>query len=189
MGNSSGDFDLGLAFAALPGATAVFAADAPRFTVVAASDALSPSPTAGATPSSPPSRRGVPEREPADPGGRRLSDLRGSLEAAVRTGALQHMPRQRYDLERPDGAWEERYWDAVNTPYPGRTRRQVCAAPERRTSPPRCSARRHTPGRSTARAPSSARIADAYIVLDRDFRFVDVKPGVRALDAKTRESC
>jgi PAS domain S-box-containing protein len=29
------------------------------------------------------------------------------------------MARQRYDLERPDGAWEERYWDAVNTPVHG----------------------------------------------------------------------
>jgi PAS domain S-box-containing protein len=188
MGNSSGDFDLGLAFAALPGATAVFAADAPRFTVVAASDALlAVSHRRRDAVVGRPLAEAFPNASPADPEAGGLSDLRGSLEAAVRTGALQHMPRQRYDLERPDGAWEERYWDAVNTPIPGSDGavRYVLHQTEDVTA-------RVLGEEALARAEHGARallarIADAYIVLDRDFRFVDVNPAAERSMRKTRE--
>ena len=112
--------DLDLVFAALPGATVVFAADAPHFTVIAAIDTLlagSNRPREAVV--GRPLAEAFPNASPADPEARGLTRVRGALEAAVRTGVPQPMPRQRYDLQRPDGQWEERYWDAVNTPVHG----------------------------------------------------------------------
>lgn len=110
--------DLGAVFAALPGGAAVFAPDAPRFTLLAASDALLA--LVGQT------REAMVGLSLAQafPGGDAdqsgPSRLRASLEETLRTGAPQTMERQRYDIQRPaDGVWEERYWDARNIPVFG----------------------------------------------------------------------
>ena len=98
--------DFAAAFAALPGATAVFAADPPRFTVLAASDALlavSHRPREAVV--GWPLTDAFPNASPEDTQASGLMDLRASLAAAVRTGAQQHLDRQRYDLPRPDGTW------------------------------------------------------------------------------------
>ena len=104
-------------FAALPGAVAVFAVDSPRFTVIAASDALlavSDRPREAVV--GQPLAVAFPNASPDDPQASGLTAVSASLAAAVRTGAAQHIKRQRYDLQSPDGTWETRYWDAVNIP-------------------------------------------------------------------------
>lgn len=117
---SADPLDLAAAFVALPTATAIFAADAPHFTVLAASDALLATtrrPRAAVV--GRPLAEAWPNATPEDPGASGLAALRASLDAALRTGAPQAMARQRYDVQRPDGAWEARYWDAVNIPVRG----------------------------------------------------------------------
>jgi PAS domain S-box-containing protein len=53
-----------------------------------------------------------PDENSADGAGK----LRASLQRVMATLAPDKLPRQRYDVERPGGGFEERYWDAVNTP-------------------------------------------------------------------------
>lgn len=47
------------------------------------------------------------------------NNLRTSLERVLRTGQPDTMAPQRYDLRRPDGTFEERYWTPVNSPIFG----------------------------------------------------------------------
>jgi PAS domain S-box-containing protein len=169
------DFTVAALIAALPSPTAVFAADAPHFTVLAASDALL------ATSNRPreavvgrPLAQAFPNASPEDPAATGLADLRGSLEAAVRTGAPQRMPRQRYDLERADGVWEERYWDAMNTPVPGPDGavRYVLHQTEDVTTRVRSE---QAALRSELRAARILeQVSDAHCTLDREFRIVSV---------------
>ncbi len=42
--------------------------------------------------------------------------LRASLQRVMTTQEADQLPRQRYDVERPGGGFEEHYWDAWNTP-------------------------------------------------------------------------
>jgi PAS domain S-box-containing protein len=44
------------------------------------------------------------------------SNLRGSLERVRRTRQPDAMAFQKYDILRPDGKWEARYWSPLNTP-------------------------------------------------------------------------
>jgi signal transduction histidine kinase len=43
-------------------------------------------------------------------------NLRASLEAVLATAETNAMPLQKYDIRRPDGSFEERYWSPVNSP-------------------------------------------------------------------------
>jgi PAS domain S-box-containing protein len=209
-GDTPAPADLGLlaVVAALPGPTAVFAADPPHFTLLAASDALvattgrprealvglplaeafpDPPPPTGETTGAGPRGRGSPEGiavESGAAGG--LARLRASLEAALRTGAPQRMARQRYDLERPDGTWEVRYWDALNTPVRGAggTVRAVLHQTEDVTERVRA-------GQAAARAEVRAarvleRMRDAHLVLDRAFRVTYVNAAAEHAAGKTR---
>ena len=45
--------------------------------------------------------------------------LRASLERAVKFKRTDLMAVQKYDVRRPDGIFEERYWSPLNTPVPG----------------------------------------------------------------------
>ncbi|VTT96891.1 multi-sensor hybrid histidine kinase : Multi-sensor hybrid histidine kinase OS=Koribacter versatilis (strain Ellin345) GN=Acid345_3014 PE=4 SV=1: PAS_9: PAS_4: PAS_9: HisKA: HATPase_c: Response_reg [Gemmataceae bacterium] len=56
---------------------------------------------------------------PADPGATGVRNLRASLARVLRTRAADAMPTQKYDIRLPEadgGAFEERYWNPVNTP-------------------------------------------------------------------------
>ena len=53
---------------------------------------------------------------PCDPDATGVRNLTASLNAVLRGKAEDAMPVQRYDIRRPDGAWEMRYWKPVNTP-------------------------------------------------------------------------
>ncbi len=106
-------------FEALPGLYLVVRADAPRFTIVAASDAR-----LRATLTTRTGPRGViglglfeafPD-PPDDPGATGERNLRASLERAIATGMPDRMAVQAYPIPRPDGTWEERHWSPLNTP-------------------------------------------------------------------------
>ncbi|MBB4638600.1 PAS domain-containing protein [Longimicrobium terrae] len=103
-------------FHALPGLFLVVRADAPRFTIVAASDAYL---HATVTRREDITGRGIfeafPDR-PGDPNATGERNLRASLERALSSGAPDAMARQPYAIRRPDGSWEERVWSPLNTP-------------------------------------------------------------------------
>lgn len=52
----------------------------------------------------------------ADPSATRVRNLRASLDRVLRLKEPDAIPAQRYDLPRPDGTFEERYWSPLNTP-------------------------------------------------------------------------
>ncbi|MFN7937361.1 MAG: response regulator [Bryobacteraceae bacterium] len=56
---------------------------------------------------------------PNDPAATGVSNLRASLDRARATGAPDTMAIQKYDIRRPDGTFEERYWSPINAPVLG----------------------------------------------------------------------
>ena len=114
------DLDLAAVFAALPGVELVLAPDAPRYTMLAA--------TAGRLAATMTTREGTlgrplfdvfPDANPANAAASGVGNLRSSLDTVLRTRAPHRMAVQRYDLQRPDGTWEERYWAPLNLPVLG----------------------------------------------------------------------
>jgi hypothetical protein len=53
---------------------------------------------------------------PDDPASDGMEQLRTALELVIRTGEPHTMPIQKYDIPRPDGTFEERYWSPRNVP-------------------------------------------------------------------------
>src|SRR5262249_1861329 len=53
---------------------------------------------------------------PADPAATGVTNLRASLDRALRDRVPDAMAVQKYDIRRPDGTFEERYWSPLNTP-------------------------------------------------------------------------
>jgi signal transduction histidine kinase len=53
---------------------------------------------------------------PHDPSATGTRNLRASLDTVLRTGKPQTMPAQKYDIRRPGGEFEQRYWRPMNTP-------------------------------------------------------------------------
>ena len=108
-------------FEAAPNLFLVVRADAPRFTIVAASDAyLQATMTTRDGPGGAVGR-GLFEvfpDPPDDPAATGERNLRASLERAIATGAPDAMAVQPYAIRRPDGTWEERHWSPLNTPVP-----------------------------------------------------------------------
>ncbi len=60
---------------------------------------------------------------PDDPGATGTANLRASLDRVRRTAAADTMAIQKYDIRRPDGTFEERYWSPINSPVLGVNRR------------------------------------------------------------------
>ena len=60
---------------------------------------------------------------PDDPSATGTSNLRASLDRVRQTAAADTMAIQKYDIRRPDGAFEERYWSPINSPLLGADRR------------------------------------------------------------------
>jgi signal transduction histidine kinase len=56
---------------------------------------------------------------PDDPGTTGSANVRASLDRVRRTGQADTMAIQKYDVRRPDGVYEERYWSPVNSPLVG----------------------------------------------------------------------
>jgi len=93
--------------------------DAPRFTILGAS---------GAYLAATSTRRGeivgravfeVFPDNPGDPAASGVRNLRASLGRVLASRAPDRMPVQKYDIRRPDGAFEERHWSPLNTPVLG----------------------------------------------------------------------
>ena len=103
-------------FESLPGLYLVLT---PKLKIVAVSDAY-----AAATLTT---RAGLLDRDlfdafpdnPNDPAATGVSNLRASLERVIETGTSDTMAVQKYDVRRPDGTFEERFWSPINSPVLG----------------------------------------------------------------------
>ena len=107
-------------FESLPGLYLVLK---PDFTIVAASDAyLKATMTA---------REQILGRNlfevfpdnPGDPAATGVSNLRASLNRVLQNARPDTMAIQKYDVRKPDGVFEERYWSPVNSPVVGPDRK------------------------------------------------------------------
>jgi signal transduction histidine kinase/DNA-binding response OmpR family regulator len=107
--------DYPLLFEESPDVLLVLLPDAPRFTMVAATKArFRATHTTRAS-----LGRGLfdvfPDN-PDDPAATGTSNLRASLERALKTGEPDTMPVQKYDIRGADGAFETKYWSPKNIP-------------------------------------------------------------------------
>jgi PAS domain S-box-containing protein len=103
-------------FESLPGLYLVLK---PDFTIVAVSDAYL---EATMTKRAEILGRGIFEvfpDNPDDPGATGVANLRSSLDRVLQGLATDTMAIQKYDVRRPDGVFEERYWSPVNSPVVG----------------------------------------------------------------------
>ena len=108
--------DLRLVFEASPDVLLVLLPDAPRFTMVAATNArLEATHTTREQTMGRPLFEVFPDN-PEDPAATGTSNLRASLERVLATGAPDTMAVQRYDIRGPDGSFQTRYWSPKNIP-------------------------------------------------------------------------
>lgn len=110
------DPDFRAVFDFAPDAYLLLAPDAPRFTMLAANDArLRATMTRLEDVIGRPLFEVFPDN-PTDAGATGVRNLEASLCEVLRTGKPHRMPLQKYDIRKPDGEFEERYWDPLNTP-------------------------------------------------------------------------
>lgn len=110
------DVNFWAVFDSSPDAYLLLAPDAPHFTMVAANDArLRVTMTRREDIVGRPLFEVFPDN-PTDPEATGVRNLRKSLEEVVRTGKPHRMALQKYDIRMPDGEFEERYWEPLNTP-------------------------------------------------------------------------
>ncbi len=110
------DLDFKLLFEGSPDVLLVLLPDAPRFTMVAASDSRL---AATHTTRDETIGRGLFEifpDNPDDPGATGASNLRASLERVIATRAPDTMAVQKYDIRGPDGSFQVKYWSPKNIP-------------------------------------------------------------------------
>ncbi|HEX4649374.1 MAG TPA: ATP-binding protein [Steroidobacteraceae bacterium] len=109
------ELDFRLLFGESPEVLLVLLPDAPRYTMVAATNArLRATHTTRET-----LGRGLFEvfpDNPDDPSATGTSNLRASLERVLTTRQADSMPVQKYDIRGPDGKFEVRYWSPKNLP-------------------------------------------------------------------------
>ena len=174
--------DLLSVFAAMPGAYLLLAADSPRFTMLVASDVRL---AATLTTREGTIGRGMfevfPEDNPEDTERSGEVNLRASYERVLRTREPHRMATQRYDIRRPDGAWEVRYWSPINVPVPGPDG-EVRFILHRADDITEEVLRSEELERAERRAASLlARMSDAHMVLDAELRVVDVNHAAERL--------
>ncbi|MGN6185304.1 MAG: PAS domain S-box protein [Thermoanaerobaculia bacterium] len=110
--------DVGFAevFESAPDAYLLLAADPPRFTMLAANAArLRLTMTVREDVVGHPLFEVFPDN-PDDPSATGVRNLQNSLREVLRTGKPHRMSLQRYDIRKPNGEFEERYWDPLNSP-------------------------------------------------------------------------
>jgi len=209
MSRTALDPDFRALFEAVPSNYLVLAPDAAQFTILAASDLYLASTLT--------TREGIvgrplfdvfPDANPANLQRTGVANLRASLETVLRTRATHYMETQRYDVQRPDGGWSVRYWAPRNAPILGDdgavryllhevedvTERELERASElgQRREVERLlhaseEARREI---DAARQRSDAvlsSIADAFYLLDREWRFTYVNDAAEPLLQTTRD--
>ena len=110
-------------FESAPGLYLVLSPDAPRYTIVGASEAYL---AATMTDRGAILGRGLFEvfpDNPDDPVATGTANLRSSLDRVLATRAADSMAVQKYDIRRPEsegGGFEERFWSPMNSPVRGR---------------------------------------------------------------------
>lgn len=103
-------------FESVPGLYLILLPDAPKFTVVAVSDAYA---NATMTKREDIIGKGIFETFPDNPndaGATGVRNLSTSLTSVVKNKKPHKMPIQKYDIRRPNGEFEVRYWDPLNAP-------------------------------------------------------------------------
>jgi len=196
-------------FETVPANYLVLAPDAPVFTIVAVSDQYL---AATLTARDAVVGRSVfdvfPDANPANPRPTGIANLRSSLDTVLRTRETQRMPTQRYDVQRPDGSWDVRHWTSRNTPVFADdgairfvlhdTEDVTAQVTERETQVgARLEAEQRLRESETARAELDlarqrsdavlASIADAFYLLDCDWRFTYVNDAAQPLLQTTRD--
>ncbi len=63
---------------------------------------------------------------PEDPHASGVTNLRASLNTVLRTGKPDTMAVQKYDIRKPDGNFEERFWSPVNQPIFDDHQQMIC---------------------------------------------------------------
>src|SRR6187399_3236552 len=110
-----GELDFRLLFESSPDILLVLLPDAPRYTMVAATEArLAATHTTRET-----LGRGLFELFPDNPDDAAAtgsSNLRASLERVIATRAADTMAVQKYDIRGPDGTFQAKYWSPKNIP-------------------------------------------------------------------------
>jgi PAS domain S-box-containing protein len=186
-----GPVDFRALFESIPDNFLVVAPDAPRFTIVAASDGyLAATLRTREVILGRPLFDVFPDANPQNAERSGVANLRASLETVLRTRATHHMAIQRYDVDTPDGGWEIRYWAPRNSPVfdaEGEIR-YILHYVENVTD--RVAERAATTTAERAHAEFRAvleSIADAFYLLDRDWRFTHVNDAAEPLLHTTRD--
>ncbi len=110
------DIDFWAVFESAPDAYLLLAPDPPRFTILAANESrLRLTMTGRAEIIGRPLFEVFPDN-PTDPNATGGKKLQESLDEVLRSGKPHRMGLQRYDIRTPNGEFEERYWDPLNTP-------------------------------------------------------------------------
>ncbi len=116
MANVAIDANFWAVFESAPDAYLVLAPDPPRFTMVAANETrLRVTMTRREEVIGRPLFEVFPDN-PTDAAATGVQNLRASLHEVLRSGKPHRMALQKYDIRRPDGEFEERYWDPLNSP-------------------------------------------------------------------------
>jgi PAS domain S-box-containing protein len=103
-------------FECAPDAYLLLAPDPPRFTMLAANESrLRVTMTRREDVIGRPLFEVFPDN-PTDPGATGVRNLQASLNEVLRTGKPHRMALQKYDIRTPDGEFEERYWNPLNSP-------------------------------------------------------------------------
>jgi PAS domain S-box-containing protein len=110
------DVNFWTVFESAPDAYLLLAIDAPRFTMLAANEArLRVTRMRREDVIGRPLFEVFPDN-PTDPAATGVRNLQASLNEVLRTGKPHRMALQKYDIRTPDGSFEERYWDPLNSP-------------------------------------------------------------------------
>jgi signal transduction histidine kinase len=203
------DLDFRTLFEAAPGKVVVLAPDPTQFTVLAASDQyLAAALTTREAIVGRPLFEVFPDANPENLQQSGVANVRASLETVLRTRAPHRMERQRYDVQLLDGTWLVRYWAPRNTPIlaaDGSVRyllHEVEDVTERELERQSELGQRREIERlfheseeareetEAARQRSDAvlsSIADAFYLLDREWRFTYVNNAAEPLLQTTRD--
>lgn len=119
MKKKEADIDFRLLFESAPGHFLILKPDAPRFTILGASDAYLAVTMTDREKITGRALFDVFPDNPDDKTADGTSNLRKSLETVIKTKEPHTMAIQKYDIQRPiseGGGFEERYWSPHNTP-------------------------------------------------------------------------
>jgi len=191
-GAALGSADLLAVFAALPFTGVLLAPDAPRFTMVAATDAYC---RASQTSREAMLGRGLFEvfgdAFPCDSGAPVRSaeaGLRASFAEVLRSRAPHRAPVQRYDVVGPHGRGGVRHWQPLNTPVLGADGGVRCLVHQVDDVTDAMAQRSAVLTAERRAARLLERMTDAYVVLDGEFRVISANPAAKRVLGVAKEA-